>query len=227
MIRLFDILISFFALLILSPILIIIALLLRLTGQGKVFFIQKRVGINGELFNLIKFVTMLKDSPSIGTGEITLSNDSRVLPLGKYLRKSKLNEIPQLYNVLKGDMSLIGYRPQTLKYWGCFEKEHQKILKNHRPGLSGMSSILLRDEEKYLENLSDPVMTDEKILMPFKGRVEAWYSENQTFCLYIKLIFLTTIRVLRPSSSVFFGLIEKMPAFQKELENILYLQVKG
>ena len=90
-----------------------------------------------------------------------------------------------------------------------------------------MSSVLLRDEEKYLENFSDPVMTDEKILMPFKGRVEAWYTENQTLSLYLKLIFLTIFKVFRPNSNVFFGLIEKMPAFQKELENIIDLQVKG
>lgn len=227
MIRFFDILISFFALLILSPILLITSLLLKLTGEGEVFFIQQRIGSNGVLFNLIKFATMLKDSPLIGTGEITLANDPRVLPLGKYLRKSKINEIPQLYNVLRGDMSLIGYRPQTPKYWDCFEKDHQKILKHQRPGLSGMSSVLLRDEEKYLENFSDPVMTDEKILMPFKGRVEAWYAENKTLNLYFKLILLTIFKVFRPNSSVFFGLIEKMPAFQKELENILDLQVKG
>ena len=151
MIRFFDILISFFALLILSPILLITSLLLKLTGEGEVFFIQQRIGSNGVLFNLIKFATMLKDSPFIGTGEITLANDPRVLPLGKYLRKSKINEIPQLYNVLRGDMSLIGYRPQTLKYWDCFKKDQQKILKYQRPGLSGMSSVLLRDEE-YLEN---------------------------------------------------------------------------
>ena len=105
MIRAFDIIFSFMALVVLMPLLVPIMILLRLTGEGEIFFLQKRIGRYGQTFDLCKFATMLKDSPNIGTGTITIANDPRVLPLGKFLRKSKINEVPQLYNVLVGDMS--------------------------------------------------------------------------------------------------------------------------
>lgn len=227
MIRLIDVLVSFLALLALSPFLLVTAILLRVTGEGEVFFCQRRIGRYGNYFSLIKFVTMRKDSPVNGAGEITLLNDDRVLPVGKFLRKSKVNEIPQLVNVLRGDMSLIGYRPQTKKYWRCFTKSQQQSLARYRPGLSGMSSILLRDEEGYLAHFSDPIAADETLLMPFKGRVETWYAENISFLLYVKLILLTIIKVLLPNSTSFFFLIGKMSSFQKELDEILNLHAKG
>lgn len=227
MIRLTDVLLSFFALLALSPLLVVTAILLRATGEGEVFFRQERIGRNGDAFFLIKFATMRKDSSSTGAGEITLLNDERVLPVGRFLRKSKLNEIPQLINVLKGDMSLIGYRPQTQKYWDCFTKAQQQALARYRPGLSGMSSILLRDEEAYLAHFADPITADETLLMPFKGRVEAWCVENISYLIYVKLILLTIIKVILPNSSSFFFLIGKMSSFQKELDEILNLHARG
>ena len=227
MIRSTDALVSFLALLALSPLLVVTAILLRATGEGEVFFRQKRIGRNGDAFFLIKFATMRKDSPSTGAGEMTLQNDERVLPVGRFLRKSKLNEIPQLINVMKGDMSLIGYRPQTQKYWDCFTKSQQQTLARYRPGLSGMSSILLRDEEAYLAHFSDPIAADETLLMPLKGRVEKWCAENFSFLMYVKLILLTIIKVLSPGSTSFFFLIGKMSSFQKELDEILNLHTRG
>lgn len=227
MIRLTDVLMSFLGLLALSPLLAVTAILLRATGEGEVFFLQKRIGRNGDAFSLIKFATMRKDSPSTGAGEITLLNDERVLPVGRFLRQSKINEFPQLINVLKGDMSLIGYRPQTQKYWDCFTKSQQKALARYRPGLSGMGSILLRDEEAYLAHFSDPIAADETLLMPFKGRVEAWCAENISYAMYVKLILLTVIKVLLPNSTSFSFLIGKMSSFQKELDEILNLNARG
>jgi lipopolysaccharide/colanic/teichoic acid biosynthesis glycosyltransferase len=227
MIRLTDILASCLALIALLPLLLLTAILLRSTGEGEVLFFQKRIGRGGAPFFLIKFVTMIKHSPLIGSGEVTLENDERVLPVGSFLRKSKINEIPQLINVLKGDMSLIGCRPQTQKYWNCFTNSQREVLAKHRPGLSGVSSILLRDEEAYLALFSDPVVADETVLMPFKGRVEEWYAENASFDKYIRLILLTLIKVLLPKSTHYVFLNKKMSYFQKELDEILQIHARG
>lgn len=221
MIRLTDIVVSGLALIGLLPIFILTSILLRFTGEGEVLFLQKRIGRGGEPFFLIKFATMIKGSHLIGPGEVTFFNDARVLPVGRFLRKSKINEMPQLINVLKGDMSLIGHRPQTEKYWNCFTKSQRKALAKNKPGLSGMSSILLRDEEAYLAAFSDPVFADEKLLMPFKGRVEEWYSENASYINYIKLITLTLIKVFAHRSTHYIVLNKKMSHFQTELNEIL------
>lgn len=227
MIRCTDILVSVIALLALAPLLVVAVIILRVTGEGEVIFRQKRIGKNEATFDLIKFATMRKDSPSTGTGEITLFNDERVLPIGKFLRKSKINELPQLINVLMGDMSLIGYRPQTQKYWDCFTQSQQETLARYRPGLSGMSSILLRDEETYLANFSDPIAADETLLMPFKGRVESWCAENMSYQIYVKLLMLTFIKVLFPKSTYCFSIIGKISYFQKELDEILNIHGRG
>ena len=113
--RFFDIFFSGLALLVLSPLFIILILILRFSGEGEIFFLQERIGKDNKPFMLFKFATMLKNSPHIGTGTITVKNDPRVLPIGKFLRKSKINELPQLINIFKGDMSSIGPRPLTLK----------------------------------------------------------------------------------------------------------------
>ena len=121
-IRGLDLFFSGMALFFLAPLLLAIIVVLRMTGEGEVFFRQQRVGIGGKHFKLYKFATMLKDSPNMGTGTVTLTNDPRILPFGFVLRKTKINELPQLINVLKGDMSIVGPRPQTKR---CF-----KVFKN-------------------------------------------------------------------------------------------------
>jgi lipopolysaccharide/colanic/teichoic acid biosynthesis glycosyltransferase len=140
--RLFDILFSLGALFVLAPLLIPIGIVLRLTGEGEIFFKQSRVGRSGKLFDLYKFATMLKDSPSIGTGTVTLRDDPRVLPIGKFLRKSKINELPQLLNILMGDMSVVGPRPQTQRCFDAFPQKSQASIVRVRPGLSGVGSII-------------------------------------------------------------------------------------
>ena len=124
--RFFDVIFSLIAVILLLPLLFPIAFVLRITGEGEVFFQQSRIGKNGRPFNLIKFATMLKNSPNIGTGTITLREDPRILPVGRLLRSTKLNELPQLFNVLRGDMSLIGPRPQTYR---CFKGFHFDLKK--------------------------------------------------------------------------------------------------
>ena len=133
--RLLDVLLSGLALLVLSPLLVPVAIALRLTGEGEVFFIQQRVGRGGRPFGLYKFATMLKDSPNIGTGTVTVKGDPRVLPLGRFLRKTKINELPQLLNIFKGDMSIIGPRPQTQRCFDAFPSTSQAEIVKVRPGV--------------------------------------------------------------------------------------------
>ena len=147
--RFIDIILSTTAILILSPLLIPIMVILKLTGEGYIFYKQERIGQNGIPFNLLKFATMFKDSPSMKGGNITTKNDPRILPFGKIIRKYKINELPQIINVWIGDMSIIGRRPTEMEHYNFYKEDVKIILSNYKPGLSGISSIVFRDEEKY------------------------------------------------------------------------------
>ncbi|MBE2258147.1 MAG: sugar transferase, partial [Rhodobacteraceae bacterium] len=153
--RFLDILLSGLALIILAPLFVTIAVVLRLTGEREVFFVQQRVGKDGRKFGLLKFATMLKDSPNIGTGTVTVRDDPRVLPTGRFLRKTKVNELPQLLNILKGDMSIVGPRPQTQRCFDAFPNDVQEAIVKVRPGLSGIGSIVFRNEESLLHGEVD------------------------------------------------------------------------
>jgi len=208
--RFFDILFSGLALLVLSPLLIPVMIILKLTGEHEIFYTQQRVGKDGKMFGLLKFATMLKDSPNLGTGTITVKNDPRVLPFGRILRKTKINELPQLLNILKGDMSIIGPRPQDTRCFVVFNKEDQENIKKVRPGLSGVGSIIFRDEESYLEKqktLEEKEHFYDHVISPYKGKVESWYVKHQNIGLYFKLIWLTVVAVLAPDKKIDF---EKM-----------------
>src|SRR5690606_8664964 len=152
--RTFDILLSSFAILLLSPLLLSIMIILKFTGEGEVFYKQARVGKDGKIFGVFKFATMVKNSSQIGTGFITTKNDPRVLPVGRVLRKTKLNEIPQIFNIFLGEMSIVGPRPQVSKHFEMYSESVQRELKRIRPGLTGVGSIFFRDEERILEKNS-------------------------------------------------------------------------
>src|SRR5688500_1489259 len=140
--RFFDLLLSLIALIILSPLFIIVIILLLLTGEHKVFFLQKRIGYKNKEFNIWKFATMLKDSPNMGTGVITVRNDPRVTSVGRFLRRSKINELPQLINVLIGDMSIVGARPQMRKGFDLYPPSVQAVIYNTPPGITGIGSVI-------------------------------------------------------------------------------------
>ena len=129
MIRFFDVLLSAITLLLLLPLFLPIVILLRFTGEGEIFFLQERIGKDGKKFELFKFATMLKNSPDIGTGTVTMKNDPRVLPLGRFLRKTKINELPQLLNIFFGDMSVIGPRPLTSQAFETYSDNTTRIHK--------------------------------------------------------------------------------------------------
>jgi len=193
--RFFDILFSSLAILVFSPLLVSIIFVLRLTGEGEVFFRQARVGKDKVSFGLLKFATMLKASEGMGAGTVTLKDDFRVLPFGKFLRKTKLNELPQLFNIFLGDMSVIGPRPLHNKQFSFYSFDDQNIIASTMPGLSGVGSIIFRDEEKILQKSSEPDTTYKEEITPKKAALEKWYVKNKSIGLYFKLIFLTVITV--------------------------------
>ncbi len=198
------------------PLWIIVIPVLMVTGEGEVFYRQPRVGKNGKLFNLLKFTTMLKNSPNMGTGELTLHNDPRVLPVGRWLRKSKINELPQLVNVLLGHMSIVGPRPQTPRYFEKFPKDYQCELIKVRPGLSGIGSILFRDEEKMSQHAADPVAMDLG-LIPYKAQVEKWYIDHRGVKNYFLVIIATIWIILFPRSQIAWKWFKGLPVPPAEI----------
>ncbi len=220
-IRGFDLIFSLGALFALSPLLALVAIALRFSGEGEVFYRQVRIGKGGRGFHLLKFATMMKNSPAIGSGELTLPNDPRVLPLGRILRKTKLNELPQLLNIVVGDMSVIGPRPQTRRYYDCYAATDRAWIDTIRPGLSGVGSILFRDEEALLANVADPITFDDQVITPYKGQVEHWFAVNQSVSLYFELIITTVLVVLWPSSRLHQRLLRRVPAPPAALSKLL------
>ena len=209
--RAVDLVFASAALLALSPVFCVLIPLLRLTGEGDVFFRQRRIGRGGTPFDLVKFATMVRDAPMSGAGEITLPNDPRVLPVGHVLRKAKLNELPQLLNVIAGDLSLIGPRPQTPSYFQAFRPEQRAAIASVRPGLSGAASVIFRDEEAMLAGLPDPVAFDREVIVPYKGEIECWFVANRSLGLYFRLIALTVLAVLFPGRNCRRRLAAKVP----------------
>jgi lipopolysaccharide/colanic/teichoic acid biosynthesis glycosyltransferase len=221
MIRLFDLLLSSLALVILLPLLLPIMLILKLSGEGEIFFLQERVGKHHEGFKLFKFATMLKDSPSIGTGTVTMKNDPRVLPIGKFLRKTKINELPQLLNIFLGHMSVIGPRPQTPRCFEAFPPESQDIIIQVQPGLSGIGPIVFRGEENILDGHTGTLDFYDNVIGPFKGEVEAWYSDKQNLGVYFALIFLTVWVVIFPKSDLIWRIFKDLPVPPDNLKDDL------
>ena len=215
--RLLDIVFSALALLALSPLLIPIAIALRLTGEGEVFFVQNRVGRNRKRLGLYKFATMLKNSPNLGTGTLTVKDDPRVLPLGRFLRKTKINELPQLLNILFGDMSIVGPRPQTQRCFDAFPIASQDAIVKVRPGLSGIGSIIFRDEENLMHSSSDPNHFYDTVIMPYKGKLEEWYVANRNIRTYLLCIIITAWTVVFPDSAVVWKVFPALPKPPDEL----------
>lgn len=208
--RFFDFFFALTGLIILSPLLIPIMLLLKFTGEGEIFYFQKRVGYKNREFSIWKFATMLKNSPSIGTGEITLRNDPRVTKMGKFLRMSKLNELPQLFNVLRGDMSLVGARPLMKKSFDHYPEEVQKVVYNTLPGITGIGSVIFRDEEKIISDSNDIQEAYRKIF-GYKGQLEQWYQANISFYTDFMILFLTAWHIVFPESKLVYKVFPTLP----------------
>ena len=191
--RLFDILFSSIGLLLLQPLFVVIAIMIKVDSTGPVFFRQGRVGKNFRRFMIYKFRTMVVGAEKKGL-RITSGGDSRITRVGRMLRKFKIDELPQLFNVLKGDMSFVGPRPEVEEYVKLYEKDYREILKR-RPGITDVSSIIFREEEAVLKNQVDPEGYYKKILLPKKIRLAREYIENSSFLYDLKLI-LNTIHII-------------------------------
>lgn len=200
--RLFDIVFAGMALVVLSPFLLPIALVLSLTGEGDVFYRQERVGLRGRHFGLLKFATMLRNSPNIGSGEITVRNDTRVLPVGRFLRKTKLNELPQLWNILIGDLSVVGPRPMVPTTYAEYPAEARRELNMVRPGLSGVGSLVFRDEEQWLDAAADPRAFYRDVIIPYKASLEQWFLRHRSLTVYFQVILMTLIALVWPSTDL-------------------------
>ena len=202
--RIFDITLSSIAIILLSPIFIIIIVILKLTGEGEIFYLQERVGYKTKSFMIYKFATMVKNSPNIGAGDVTLRNDPRVTKVGKFLRQSKLNELPQLFNIFIGDISVIGPRPLMRAGFNRYSLDFQNSVYNVKPGLTGIGSIVFRDEEKILtESELMPHECYKEIILPYKGELEMWYQNNCSLFLDLQLIFMTAWVILFPTSKLY------------------------
>lgn len=199
MTRIFDIVFSFIAIVILLPFMIPIMIGLKLTGEHDIFYGQERIGKGGKPFKVWKFATMLRNSPNMAGGLYTEKNDPRILPMGRFLRKTKINELPQLLNILSGEMSIIGYRPLVEKEFKEYAPEIKMVLAKSRPGLSGIGSIVFRNEEEILQTFDSH---EEKnrfyfdYLLPYKGQLECWYVKNKGVFMYWRMIFMTVEAVL-------------------------------
>lgn len=210
--RFFDIILSGMAILFFSPLLIPVIIILKLTGEHYIFYTQERIGKGGKTFGLLKFATMLKDSPNLGSGDITEKNDPRVLPFGKFLRKTKLNEMPQLFNIFLGDMSIIGPRPLTPRNFSYYSDEIQKTINKLSPGLSGIGSVIFRDEESILAKTGmDYTECYKTRIAPYKGSLECWYSEHNNLWTDFRIIFLTVWVILFPSSQLPYKWFKDLP----------------
>ena len=223
--RFFDIVFSGLALLVLSPLLFPIVIILKCSGEGEVFFLQERIGKEGALFKLFKFATMLKDSPNLGTGTVTMRGDPRVLPVGKFLRKTKINELPQLLNIFFGDMSVIGPRPLTAQTFSSYSDSTQAVIKQVRPGLSGVGSIIFRGEEDIMHGATASVDFYDNVIAPYKGALEEWFVSNKSLYIYFMAIFITVWAVLFPKAKIAWTVFKGLSEPPEELKLALNYKV--
>ena len=193
--RLFDIVFSLIGLLLIFPILIIISVLIKLDSKGSVFYRQVRVGKNNKDFKIFKFRTMHKNADSLGLLTVG-GRDPRVTSLGYYLRKFKLDELPQLINVLLGDMSFVGPRPEVRKYVDLYTNEQKKVL-TVRPGITDLASIEFRNENEILSGQEDPDKYYIDVIIPKKLKINLRYIEERSILKDIRVIFKTFTVIIK------------------------------
>ena len=217
--RLFDLTIAVLSLLLLFAPMILVMIILKFTGEGEIFYLQKRLGYLNNEFKIIKFATMVKNSPNIGTGSLTLRGDPRVLPFGNFLRKSKINELPQIFNVIIGNMSIVGPRPQMKVDFDKFPPKKRNEIYKSKPGITGIGSIIFRDEEKWISNFNgDKHEFYKNKIAPYKTDVELWYYKNQSMFVDVKLVILTAWVIIFTNSDFverIFKSLPKKPSYLK------------
>ena len=213
--RFFAIVLSGFAILVLCPLLIPVMIILKCTGEHDIFYRQDRIGYKNRHFKILKFATMLRDSPNMAGGLHTTHGDPRVLPFGRFLRKTKINELPQIFNIFLGDMAIVGPRPLVGKTFAPYPDGIKEKIYNVKPGLTGIGSVVFRDEESLLSECAAKGMDlDEayaKIIAPYKGALEMWYQEHMNIWTDAWLIFLTAWVIVFPKSQLMNKIFRDLP----------------
>lgn len=227
--RLIDLTFALTFLLISLPVFILIMIILKLTGDKEILYFQERIGYKNKKFFIWKFTTMFRNGDYNGIGQFTLVNDPRVTPVGKILRKTKLNELPQLINILRGEMTLVGPRPLTLEGFNRYSKEIQNKIYNVKPGLTGVGSIIFRDEIKLLENCSDYESLYKKI-NAHKGKLELWYQQNRGLRVDLAILFITAFSIFFPEQTIIYKVFKNLPLLEDGDEinlNVRQIQKKN
>jgi len=215
--RCIDIILSALGLILLIPIFLPVMIILRFTGEREVFYLQERMGLNNKMFYIYKFATMVKDSPNLGSKTLTLRNDPRVTKVGKILRLTKINELPQILNVLKGEMSLVGPRPLIVRSFYKYTPEIQKIIYKNKPGITGIGSLVFRDEEKLVSLYKelhpeiDSMDYYQQYIYPYKGQLEQWYFKNVSFWVDMKILFLTFYSIVNSRNELVYKWFKSLP----------------
>ena len=213
--RIFDILSSGIAIIILSPLLIPVIIGLKLTGEGYIFYKQERIGYKNKPFLIWKFATMLKDSANMAGGIMTTKKDPRITPMGGFLRKSKINELPQLFNIFFGHMSVVGPRPVMKVSFEAYPEEVKEVIYNVKPGLTGIGSIIFRDEEELITDVKNKGGDVHEFyvnqIYPHKGNLELWYQKNKSLILDFQIILLTAWVIIIPDSKLYEKWFKDLP----------------
>lgn len=218
--RLIDIVLSAAGIVVLSPLLVPVMIILKITGEHDVFYFQERIGYRNKTFRIWKFATMLKKTPDMAGGAYSGNQEQWLLPLGGFLRKTKINELPQIVNILTGDMSIIGPRPLIGKTFDPYPAHVRAGIYNVKPGLTGVGSIIFRDEERLLkETKLDPKVFYASHISPYKGEVELWYQNHLSAYTDFMLVFLTAWVILSPKSELIYRVFKDLPARPEFLNN--------
>ena len=219
--RFSDIIFSIFGIIITGPIMLFTIIILYLTGEKKPVFNQLRVGKNKQLFRLYKLRTM-NSNGAINSGPITLHNDDRITFLGKFLRWSKIDEFPQFFNVLNGDLSFVGPRPLMPETFYKYKKTTQKKIASIRPGITGAGSVIFRNESFILKTVSQEKQESFYIqnILPYKGQLEEWYIENNSFIMDLKLLIFSVLVIVYSGTKRLNSFFREIP-LSKDLDTHL------
>lgn len=194
--RCLDVLFAGVALILCGPLLLLVAFLIKVCDKGPVLFRQERVGKNFKVFSLLKLRTMCVNAEEVG-GRVTVDGDARVTGIGYWLRRTKIDELPQLLNVLKGDMSFVGPRPEVSEYVALYRDEYQEVL-SVRPGVTDISSVIFRDESNVLARAADPVREYTEVILPQKIRLSTDYLRKRTVFSDVWLLWQTALVICFP-----------------------------
>ena len=209
--RVYDIFGALLLLLILSPLIFLTAFLLLLLNRN-IIYAKPRIGFQLKSFTILKFVTMIPNSHNMTYGTMTIGNDPRITPIGRILRKLKIDELPQLWNVLKGDMSFTGPRPLDKSEFDCYSDEVKNKIYSVKPGITGIGSIVFRNEDKILSDPTvSPISLYKQKIAPHKGELELWYLENQSFYVDFMILLLTGLAIFVPNNQLIYRVFPSLP----------------